>query len=155
MRKRILFDNNSIDKVSEHLDEYKKLKKKIDFFVCATVIAELADIPDSKKEVRLKRLLSFVDIEARLLPDACFIWGYSIWGNACWGAGKVYESILNEKGGNIKDAIIAETAVKNNCVLLTNDKTLYKRMKDHGYDVISHKELMAQYKCTLGSDTHE
>jgi rRNA-processing protein FCF1 len=140
-KKRILIDNNCIDTILENLDFYENMKSKYEFCVCTSVVEELANIPDTNKEKRITVFICLAKIEAKFLPDSVFVAGHSRTGVACVSNAEIYHKILCESKSNISDAIIAETAVRNNCMLLTNDLRLYKKMKDNNYDVITFEDL--------------
>ena len=56
----------------------------------------------------------------------------------CW---RQIKNILNQNKSNIVDAVIATTAVANDCILITEDKKLYNKMKNFGYKVMNFAEL--------------
>lgn len=145
-KKKILFDNNAIDTVLKNSDLYKSLIHKYEFYVCTTVIEELANISDNEKEKRIKLFISFAKMEMKFISDSVFILDHSRLDCACLGNGVVYNQVLNKNKSNIKDAIIADTAVTRDCILLTEDKKLYKKMKSLNYKVITLEELETKEK---------
>jgi predicted nucleic acid-binding protein len=69
----------------------------------------------------------------RIVPTESAIWCISKWDQASWAAeDSLYEPIKNEldknngyRTNNIQDALIAETAIKNNIILVTRDRDLF------------------------------
>lgn len=138
---KILLDNNAIDFLFQNEEIFIKAKKNYQFFVSASVVEELANIPDEKKEKRIKLFISLCKLETTFLNDSCCIVGFARFGVSNLGEGKVYKEILKESKGNVRDAILADTAVSNGCVLLTDDKGLSERMRKHGYKVVNFEEF--------------
>jgi hypothetical protein len=90
----------------------------------------------------------------RVVPTASAVWGVSKWGQAWWGSEDgLYSVLKNEldqlngsKKNNIQDALIAETALKANHVLITDDEDLTKIVRAHGGQCLSFEELMREVK---------
>ena len=110
-----------------------------DFAICYSTIEEFSAIPD--KEKRTQVLMHIFSLEPKVVYDSVAVCGMSRVGTAVVSEGEVYEKILNEKGDNIRDAIVAETAVSNNYFLVTNDKKLYNSMKRNNYSVLNTDDL--------------
>jgi len=141
---RILFDNNIINEILYHKEVFAKMKKYCEYFTCATVIEELASIPDSKIEDRVKLFLAFADLEVKFVPDSAFIFGKTRLNFGSLSSREtddVYRSLLKPDGSNQNDAIIGATAFTRNCILLTNDKYLLKAMNRNGHRALSFKEF--------------
>lgn len=139
---KILLDNNAIDLVQKHWDNIEPLKEKHNFFISPSCLEELANMPDQKIENRIKNLIYLVELSPTFLLDSVFVFGYSRLGCACFGKCEIYYKILNQSKSNIRDAILADTAYTNECYLLTNDKTLYNKMKSLNLKVITFEELI-------------
>lgn len=141
MKNKILFDNNAIDTILDNFNLFKKLSKFYSYFASPTILEELATIPDDKKEKRIKNIISMFQLNFKLINDSVFIIGHSRLNCACLGNGYIYNKILNKSKNNIKDAIIADTATINKCILYTNDLRLYNKMKKLNLNVINLEEL--------------
>lgn len=70
--------------------------------------------------------------------------GVSRWDARKNGNGKAYNLILNENFSNIRDSIIADTAVTNGLTLITNDKDLLNKMKNGNFNAISFDKILSQ-----------
>ncbi|MCL1949220.1 MAG: hypothetical protein FWF59_05770 [Turicibacter sp.] len=144
MKEKILIDNNILNILNTEVQVFEGLSSKYDFYVCSTVIEELANMPDAKKEERVRLLLSFAKMGIRFVTDAVFIIGHNRLDCSripSDKASEVYNSLLNESSKNVKDAIIATTAVVDGCILLTDDKKLKNKMKQLQYRVMSFEEF--------------
>lgn len=90
----------------------------------------------------------------RVVPTASAVWGVSRWGQANWGTDDDLYSVLKaeldklnrKKPNNIHDALIAETSIKGEYVLVTDDIHLAEVTKKHGGKCFSVDELLHQ--CT-------
>jgi rRNA-processing protein FCF1 len=138
---KILLDNNGIDFILENEELFIKATKKYNFYVCTNVVEELAKIPDTKKEKRIRLFITLCKFGATFINDSCHVLGVGRLGMSNLGEGTVYYEILNENNSNVRDAIIADTAVTNNCILLTDDTRLNKKMKNLNYRVMKFKEF--------------
>ena len=83
------------------------------------------------------------------IPTESSVWDVSAWDQAKWGSGDgLYEAILKDlnqyknKKNNIQDALIAETAIRNKLVVVTDDFNLEKTIRRNGGDSIRFEELM-------------
>jgi predicted nucleic acid-binding protein len=67
------------------------------------------------------------------IPTEASVWDTSIWDNSKWGdeislyqpIKEKLDSLNKHKKNNSKDALIAETSIKNRFTLITHDKDLY------------------------------
>ncbi|WP_397386322.1 PIN domain-containing protein [Paenibacillus sp. RRE4] len=48
-----------------------------------------------------------------------------------------------KKKSNSNDAIIADTSVHEGCILITEDKDLYQRMKNNNYEVMHLQDFLS------------
>lgn len=144
LKEKILIDNNTVDFILENKDLFIRAARRYQFYVCTSVVEELASIPDSKKDKRITLFIALSKFGATFINDSCLIVGYSRIGACNIGDFRVYEEILNESKNNVRDAIIANTAVVNNCILLTGDIALYKKMKNLKYRVMNFEEFMEE-----------
>ena len=132
----VMFDTNSFDKILTGeipLDLIKRsINKGYRYFVTHIQIDELSNTPDTKKDKRAQLILFLSAVAPSLIPSESFVLGYSRLGFAKLGTAGYYEKLLNENKTNIKDAIIGETAIKNNFILITEDKNFIKKMESLG-----------------------
>ena len=86
----------------------------------------------------------------RVVPTASAVWDVSRWGEAKWGGDDdLYSTLKTEldklnraKPNNIQDALIAETSIKGDYVLVTDDTDLTTVTKQYGGKCLSVAELL-------------
>ncbi|MCH5152265.1 MAG: PIN domain-containing protein [Clostridiales bacterium] len=143
---KVLLDNNAIDKLSSNI-EFVKSHPEIKFYICREAVGEVSNNKSYNPTLNIVALLK---LGVEYLPNAVFVLGHSLLdGESTFcdeDTGNVYRSILNPSLNNIPDAIIAATAVKNDCVLITNDTRFYKKMKKYDYKVMTFEELIDNFK---------
>jgi len=142
--KKVMFDSNVFDKLSEFIQVIKESENtKYEYFITNIQVEELAVIPDIKKETRIRNILMLTDLRAKLVPVSVMVLGKARLGYTRLGMGEVYHTILNEKKSNSNDAIIADTSVHEGCILITEDKDLYQRMKNNNYEVMHLQDFLS------------
>lgn len=128
---RYMFDTNVFNEILDGCIEIKKIHSLGHLFV--TSIQEL-EILKTKREVRKQALQEiFKSIDSDHITPVTKVWGVFPWGKGPWGGeeGELYPLLMERmkiaapKGrGNQNDAIIAETSITHNCILITNDNAL-------------------------------
>lgn len=132
-REKYIFDSNVFDAlVSGELDVDKivqyKSSRNAEFYITHIQVDEINECVD--KEKRAKLFLSMGKLRPIIIPTSSFILGKSRLGHARLGDGVILEEL---RQGNIKhteDALIGETAIKNNLILITNDQTMHKKVTE-------------------------
>ena len=113
---------------------------------------QLNEIQNTRSSDRLQALLAmFTAVDTTRVPTASAVWGVSEWGEAEWGSEDgFFESLLaklNEKNksknNNARDVLIAETAIRRNLVLVTDDGHLAEVVRESGGTVIGLAELLS------------
>jgi predicted nucleic acid-binding protein len=134
-----MFDTNIFDKI---LKIPNLLTDKHEYFITHIQNDELDAAPP---EIKKKWLNVFQIIPHQLIPTETAIIDVSRIGMAKIGHGELYNLILSELGkkkpcaskNNRKDALIGETAIKNEIILVTEDRALRDSVKRHGGRVMS------------------
>jgi rRNA-processing protein FCF1 len=139
---KVMFDSNVFDLLHRNIDLLKKNENKYEVIITTIQIEELCRIPDCKLEERIKNFIMLVDIRARLVPSSIFVLSKSRLNYGRLGIGEVYNKILKPSKRNINDAIIADTAVCENCCLVTEDIELYNKLKENGYETIMYNDFI-------------
>jgi hypothetical protein len=114
-------------------------------------IDELGNTPTLKRRTQL--LSTFRAIDPAMCPTPSAVWDVSVWDQACWSPDDgVLQSLrkriveLDKKdrasANQIRDALIAETAIKNNLMLVTDDNSLAKNILEHGGQVMTMAQLL-------------
>lgn len=145
--KKYMLDTNVFNHV---LDEQITLDKFMGKVLFATHVQH-DELERTLDPDRRKALLSiFHQIEAEVIPTETAIWGDSKWGRAKWSNGDgLYEKLLariKELDGNSRrnkssinqsrDARIAETAIRQRLILVTNDNNLKTAATENHCQVI-------------------
>ena len=107
------------------------------------------ELNDTKKpELKAALTKGYVDINPISVPTESAVWDISKWDEAKWTADDVCEQItsdldkLKRHRNNKKDALIAETAIKRDFTLITDDKNLNKVTHKHGGTCIYFEEFL-------------
>lgn len=144
--KKSVYYNLSLEEILSILlnfDNEKDLFNEIRKFDKVKLQEKLNQIIIKKREFK-GRLKLLMQLEPRIISDGIFVLGYSKLGTARFSSGEVFYKLEKRTYKNLKDTIIAETAVNSNCELLTKDSGLLGRMEKAGYitKTISIEELL-------------
>ena len=138
-----MFDTHVFDKLPKVIEKVKeKININFELYVTSLQVEEISNIPDSKKEKRCRNMIMLTDLRAKLVPTSVFILGKSRLNYGRLGTGEVYKKILNISRNNVNDAVIADTSVFEECILVTDDKELFNKMKKNGYQVLDFETFM-------------
>lgn len=164
-----MFDTMVFNRILDAQFDIGALRGKANFYATHIQYDELKNTTDPKRRDDL--LLVFNDVTERKAPTESFVlnvsrlneaklgsgniistesavWGVSKFGQAKWGeenglysAIKTALDVCEKKPNNIQDALIAETAIKNQLLLVTDDECLWKVFKKFGWKYINTKDL--------------
>ncbi|MDN3581367.1 type II toxin-antitoxin system VapC family toxin [Mucilaginibacter flavus] len=137
---QVMFDSNIFDglvsgKISTDLFNSENVR----IYLTHIQIDEINNCKDVEK--RAKLFLFMIELNPKKIATESFIIGTSRLGSAKLSDGNIIETL---RGGNLKhtnDALIGETAIKNNLILITNDLTFRKRVENLGGRVMSLEQL--------------
>ena len=110
------------------------------------------EIQNTRNSDRRQALLTvFTAVDSTQVPTASAVWGVSEWGEAEWGSEDgLFESLLEKlneknksKNNNARDVLIAETAIRRNFILVTDDGDLAEVVRDTGGTVIGLAQLLS------------
>lgn len=137
---KIILDSNIFDDIiSGNLKIDDSVKTKAEFYITHLQVDEINKCPDEEK--RAKLFLFMGKASPVIIPTSSFVLGRSRLGEARLGDGIIFEEL---KKGNIKhteDALIGETAIKENLILVTQDKTLKNKVNSQGGKAIDLTEF--------------
>lgn len=133
-----MFDTNIFNQMLD--DEIDcKMFSDIRCFVTHIQQDEILATKDSDRKTDLEGI--FLSIDKQTIPTETTLIGLSRLGQSKLGDGDLYENLLYQlnvkkrKPNNAEDALIAETAIKNNLTLVTNDENLSLTTIEFGGDV--------------------
>ena len=145
-----MLDTNIFNQFLEEHFELSCFPESNNYFVTHIQFDELNA---TKNKNRRQNLLNTVqEIPQEEVPTKSGVWGTSKWNKFKWGSeNNLYQPIkdkldkLNKgKKNNIADALIAETAIKNQYTLVTNDNDLTKVVKERGGHTISMNDFITE-----------
>ncbi len=137
-----IFDTNIFNRILDGQFDLNSISGEVKLF--ATHI-ELDEIRNTRNCERRSQLLSvFEAIDSKKIPTESAVWDVSNWDEAKWTVDdNLYEPIVKAldaknggKGNNVQDALIAETAIRNNLTLVTEDGDLAIIARGNGGNVI-------------------
>ena len=168
-----MFDTNVFDKILDGDIPLEIIGKVAElgytYFITHIQKDEIDAINKPEKQERKKRLLELLEeFNKEEVSTESFVLGTSrlgkakltktatesaVWGVSKWGEGKWTDekTTLIEKlrKGNLKhteDALIGETAIKNNFILVTHDERLREVVKEFGGSVLTIEEFKEMQK---------
>lgn len=142
---KVMFDCNSFSKLLE-LNDWQaflsKAREKYELCVASIQVEELAQIPDSKMECRIRHILCLCEMKATVVSTSV-VMGYGRLGFCAFTDENdtTYEDLLNENRSNVHDAMIGDAAKREGCLLITNDGRFIKKLRRNGIDTMSFEEF--------------
>ena len=128
--KQYMVDTMIINRILDHDLDLKYFKRQ-DMQIFTTHV-QRDEINNTKNETRRNELFSIFQEVDNPIPTESALWGKSNWGECKWAEDDLVEEILRElnkkkrKKNNPQDALIADTAIKNKYILITEDRPLYE-----------------------------
>ncbi|WP_126456000.1 hypothetical protein [Sulfuriflexus mobilis] len=106
----------------------------------------------SNDKLRNELLNVFSDVATEKVPTSSAVWDVSEYGEAEWGSEDgVFEALLStlnkmnkNKKNNSRDILIAETAIRHNMTLVTDDADLSATVNKHNGSVITLQEFISE-----------
>ena len=154
-RNEYMFDTNAFDEVlkSEEISVESLAHCGATFFATHIQLDEINSIPTHNEDKARKRK-QVRDLYRQLfeeVPTESFVWDVSRWGCSKWSDDSLYDEILSgldefdKKDNNSQDALIGETAIKKDFVLVTQDKNLRAVVQKHGGKCISFRDFVKRF----------
>ena len=134
---KYMFDTNIFNALLDGRVALNNIQCNGDFIVTAMQINE---IKKTNNVSRRKQLLDVVkEVNPESIPTSTSLFGITEFGGGCFSDAMLYEKILeelnqanNSKKNNYIDALIAETTILNQAILLTADSDLANVMVKFG-----------------------
>lgn len=133
---KYMFDTNVFNDILDGNIDFKKFREGI---VCCVTHIQRDEINKTKDKMRRKALNDvFSELAEEEHPTKTFVLGISRLGMGKLGEGTLYQQLkdrldsLNrkKKGNNGMDALIGETAIKNDLTLVTHDMEFFRVMTE-------------------------
>jgi len=143
-----MFDTNIFNQIVDDNINIASLKQSNKYYTTHIQLDEISDTGDKERKSFL--LGMFQEIGNEKVPTESAVWDVSKWDEAKFSNGDLYTLLLQElnkskprdKDNNIKDALIAETSIKNGFILVTADSALYRIVKNLGGSVLNWNEFL-------------
>ena len=148
-RKKCMFDTVIFNRIVEHKVSVELLAECVNVYVTHVQHDEINATSCPEKKAELNQVI--VDLAPKERPTESAVFDVSEWDNASFpeddGLCEQIEAALDKcerkrKKDNIQDALIAETAIKNNFTLVTEDKCLKEEASKFGAECMSWEELL-------------
>lgn len=141
----LMFDSNVFDELINGKLDLKIIEEnKLKIFITHVQVDEINECSD--KEFRAKLFNFMTTIRPEKIPTESFIIGKSRIGSAKIGDGKLIEKLRKGNRKSTNDALIGETAIKNDITLITNDIKFKNKVKILGGSALSVDELIKRNK---------
>lgn len=141
MEMRLIFDSNIFDRIIDGTLEIKNIiNEGHQIYITHIQRDELEKC--SKVDKRIKLLKSLHEPGINTIPTESFVYDVSRYGSAKYSNGVLFEKIKNENVNHTEDALIGETAIKNDLILVTEDKDFRNKVNKEGGTALSINELM-------------
>ena len=141
---RIMLDTNAFDKLLEAGGIDASNLGKIQLFITSIQIKELASIQDKQINKRINMFMMVCNLRPVIVPIA-FSFSNLTFSHLKYSAGEIEGDIRKENGSNEKDALIADAAVREGCILITNDNELRKKMLAINAQVMTYENFAFKY----------
>lgn len=140
-----MLDTNIFDRLAKGQLDMGDLPNDGEFYATSVQIQELNQTNDD--DLRTILIDKFSELGPTLDQLQTTLWGFSGWGEGGWSAvGEYFEKIKSEldfankkKRSNAADALIGETSLANNHILITTDKDLAIAVEGQGGKVMKIK----------------
>ena len=145
----VMFDTQIYDKMIEgdlDINLLKKNKYRYEFYITHIQVEELSNCSD--KEKRAKLSLFKTEISPKIVPTESMVLGVSRFGECKFGNADILENLRRGNTRDTNDALIGETAIKKELILVTEDKKLRQKVNSNKGHAIS----LDEFKLCLKSE---
>jgi predicted nucleic acid-binding protein len=137
----LILDSNVFDELlTGKLDMKFLVESKFEIYITHIQVDELNECSDKEKRAKLFNFLT--EVRPKKLQTESFVVGKSRIGFAKIGDGNLIEKLRMNNMNKTNDALIGETAIKNNLTLITNDKNFKNKVLELGGQALTVDELM-------------
>ncbi len=151
--KNYMFDTNAFNRLCDEKVDILSLKKDNKFYVTHLQLDEIRNTKD--KERRIALLKTFQELNSDKVATESAIWDVSRWDEAKWSDeanGNLYATLLKaleqkkprDGERNIRDALMAETCIKNKFILVTDDNALLETANKLGCNILTWNDFLVE-----------
>jgi len=144
---KVIFDSNIYDLIADGFLDINSLlgkKEEFEFYITHIQIDEINKCSDEEKRARLFLFKS--KLSPIVIPTESVICGISRYGEAKYGGGQIIKEIIKGNLKHTKDALVGETAIKNNFLLVTEDNQLKNKVNSFNGRAVSLEEFKESLK---------
>ena len=152
MKKKIMFDCNAFDEIilDDRLELLVNTLDRYEYYIIPIQVKELHNIPDEKETKREKLIDLISKLHMKEVYISPAIYGTFKYGQAKYGGHRsVYDKVLFRTRSNTRDALIASSANREDCIVITNDGGFRKKMINNNYPVMNFNEFIEDVKSNL------
>ena len=140
---KLIFDSNVFDDLITGKCDLEIVEDKSqDIFITHIQVDEINEFSDKDKRARLFN--SMTEVRPEKIPTESFIIGTSRIESAKIGDGNLLEELRMGNYKKTNDALIGETAIKNELTLITNDKRFRNKVIELGGKALTVDELISE-----------
>jgi rRNA-processing protein FCF1 len=142
VKTKVIFDTNIYDLIADgtlNINLLSVKKEGFEFYITHIQIDEINKCPDEDRRARLS--LFVTKLSPIVIPTESFVLDKSRLGEARLGDGKILEEIRKENIEHTEDALIGETAIKNDLLLVTHDSRFKNKVNSLGGRAIDFEEF--------------
>lgn len=126
---KLIFDSNVFDELLTGILDIEKVRNKAgEFYITHVQVDELNACIYKEKRAKLFNIM--VEVRPQKIPTESFVLDTSRLGHAKLSDGSLLEKLSLGNYKKTNDALIGETAIKNDLTLITNDKKLKNKIID-------------------------
>lgn len=140
----VMFDTNIFNRILDgKIKSDELISEGNDYYVTHIQRDELEDCPDEGRRSNLLEI--FKDLEQKEIPTESAVFDVSRYGKAKYGNGELLEEIRKGNLRHTEDALIGETAIKRDMVLVSEDGRLRAKVNSLGGTAVSIEEFKDRY----------
>lgn len=139
---KYVIDTCIINKLLDGEVQEEELPNDGGYVITTVQVDEINNTSDKDRERRARLNIILIKLKVDIVSTESIVFGVTRFNNMKFGDGVTYKSLLSSldeknkrKHSNARDAVIAETALKNGHTLLTTDKDLSEVAREHGCKV--------------------
>jgi len=153
--KDVMFDTNALNKIIDNSLSIELLKRSINFgykyYITHIQCDEINNIHDTQKQKRAKIFLMLSESSQSIETTETFVFGFSRLGYAKLPTSSYFNQIrnLSNSKSRIRDAIIGDTVLQKNYLLVSNDDYLRNKVNELGGNSITLDEFYRRLRIDI------
>ena len=138
---RVMFDTNVYDVLEKDVSQLGAITNKCEVYTTVVQENELRRIKDKSKRESIDKILKVISPKQVAAPFSFDNIDFGLFRFSCGQ----YEGLIEGNSRQMSnDSLIADAAIENDCILITNDKRLATRMRVNDFQVLEYDEFIAK-----------